>query len=271
MADISFALVIPFYRNINLLREAYLSALSQTHGFSEILIINDGSPEITHLQLVRLFPLSSVVTQPNKGPSCARNVGLCAAKSDYICFLDSDDLLSPFYVETLYKIIISAPSLPSYLTVSYYKKKLSSSEIFEFKQVSSCPRTFMFSLFNYVFNPRLISSSSLCVSKIFVHSYFQGELFPPLYRDGEDIVASLRLLSCSDGLFVNHKLSFYRVHKFSSSFSFFPPSPNIYTYLMTSFRIFSFPLLILFTHLLVKRFAAGLVFYLRYYSSFLRT
>lgn len=47
-----------------------------------------------------------VIRKTNGGVSSARNLGLEKANGDYICFVDSDDYISPEYCQTLYNLVL---------------------------------------------------------------------------------------------------------------------------------------------------------------------
>lgn len=66
----------------------------------EIILVDDGSPipipaDESVYRLVRL--------DRNRGPGAARNTGIHVAKGHWIIPLDSDDLMNPLGIETLYK------------------------------------------------------------------------------------------------------------------------------------------------------------------------
>ena len=46
-----------------------------------------------------------IVKQENKGLPAARNAGMRAARGEYICFIDSDDIIDICYIEVLYKVM----------------------------------------------------------------------------------------------------------------------------------------------------------------------
>ena len=247
----SFSLVIPFYRNIDFLVEAYKSALAQTLAFDEIIIVNDGSTEVDHHNLIELFPAALILSQSNHGPSKARNSGFLSARSDYVCFLDSDDLLSPHYLSIVSSCICFFDTYPSFVTVKYLKT--THPVPFPYSILNPESSFSSFTSFQYALSPRLLSSSSLCVQRQFIIHHFHGHLFPSAYRSGEDVIAALRLLSISNGIFINHPLSVYRVHDpYLITKTPFASFPNIFSYLLRPTTLFRIPSLILLFHLFSK-------------------
>lgn len=89
------SIVIPAHNRINFLQEAIESALRQVNVSLEVIVVDDGSTDGTGEILKSLGYPIRYFYQENQGPSSARNVGLWNARSKYIIFLDSDDLIFP--------------------------------------------------------------------------------------------------------------------------------------------------------------------------------
>jgi glycosyltransferase involved in cell wall biosynthesis len=98
-ADIS--VVIPAYRAAAYIVEAIDSVLAQAVGDTEIIVVNDGSPDTEALEraLQRYGNRIVYLQQPNGGVSSARNTGIRAAHREWLAFLDSDDVWLPNYLE----------------------------------------------------------------------------------------------------------------------------------------------------------------------------
>lgn len=87
------SIITPTYNRFNLLPQAIQSVLAQTFADFEMLIIDDGSepgiePVVNEFADKRLIYLH----QKHSGRSIARNLGLQAARGEFIAFLDDDDL-----------------------------------------------------------------------------------------------------------------------------------------------------------------------------------
>jgi glycosyltransferase involved in cell wall biosynthesis len=91
--------IIPVYNRPSLVGEAVASVLAQTYRPIELIIVDDGSTDITARvtdELARKYPEEiRVIHQPNRGPGLAREAGRLVAKGEFIQYLDSDDLLLP--------------------------------------------------------------------------------------------------------------------------------------------------------------------------------
>lgn len=94
------SVIIPCYNLGQYLCDAVDSVLSQTHKNIEIIIVNDGSTDPYTNELLSNFskPNTIVLTTANQGLPAARNYGISAAKGDFVCCLDSDDMYHPEFI-----------------------------------------------------------------------------------------------------------------------------------------------------------------------------
>lgn len=109
-AQTKISVVIPFFqKRSGILRRALESVIAQRLPGSclvEIVIVDDGSPvsassEIETLPVSHPFKIT-LIQQQNQGVSAARNAGLDGmdADTDYVAFLDSDDIWQPTRLAT---------------------------------------------------------------------------------------------------------------------------------------------------------------------------
>lgn len=100
----SVSVIIPVYNSSRFLRKCIESVLGQTYKNLEILLINDGSTD-NSLDIIQEYESKDgrvrSCTIPNSGVSVARNTGIKLAKSEYVVFVDSDDVISPLLIEKL--------------------------------------------------------------------------------------------------------------------------------------------------------------------------
>ena len=97
------AIVIIAYNDETHIERAIQSACNQTERNIEIICVDDGSADTTCERMRRSAERDErirVVTQPNSGIFGARHAGLRHVTSDYVLYLDSDDVLMPDAVET---------------------------------------------------------------------------------------------------------------------------------------------------------------------------
>jgi len=89
------SVIIPTYNRGWIIKEAIDSVLSQDYVNFELIVVDDGSTDITHEILNSYQKDITVLRQNNQGVSAARNRGLAAASGRFIAFLDSDDFWLP--------------------------------------------------------------------------------------------------------------------------------------------------------------------------------
>ncbi len=103
------AVIIPTYNRVNLLERAIKSVINQTHNATQIIVVDDGSTDKTKSLIQTNYPQLNYIYQHNKGVSAARNTGIKAASSDWVCLLDSDDSWQPDKLEKQIKALSENP------------------------------------------------------------------------------------------------------------------------------------------------------------------
>ena len=96
------SVVIPCYNYAHVLERAIQSVQEQTLQPSQIIIVNDGSTDDTDniaRGLANQFPNVHYISQENAGVAVARNTGIAACTSQYVCCLDADDQIAPKFLE----------------------------------------------------------------------------------------------------------------------------------------------------------------------------
>ena len=99
----SIAVIVPAKNRAAYLEDAVESAIYQTRPPKEVYIILEPSTDGTELvaeSLAQQFgEVRCIVNETDRGVAQLRNQGIGAAASDYLMFLDSDDVLNPWYFE----------------------------------------------------------------------------------------------------------------------------------------------------------------------------
>jgi glycosyltransferase involved in cell wall biosynthesis len=100
------SVIVPCYNGGKTLVRAVDSIINQSYSENEIIVVNDGSNDERTLEVLKGLPDQvQVINQENKGLSAARNTGLKSAKGHYVLTLDSDDYLSPTFLEKAVDLI----------------------------------------------------------------------------------------------------------------------------------------------------------------------
>lgn len=106
MEHIMVSVIVPIYNTKPWLEECIRSILDQKFNQTfEVLLIDDGATdgcgELCD-QLAAQDARIRVFHQENQGLSAARNTGIDAARGRYYAFVDSDDIIKPNYLQTLF-------------------------------------------------------------------------------------------------------------------------------------------------------------------------
>jgi glycosyltransferase involved in cell wall biosynthesis len=94
------SVLISVYNGEQTIRETIQSILNQTFEDFEIIVINDGSTDLT-LEVLNSIPdpRIKVFSYPNAGLNASRNRGISHASGEYVSFIDADDLWTPDKLE----------------------------------------------------------------------------------------------------------------------------------------------------------------------------
>lgn len=95
------SVIVPVYNAEKVVGRCIESVILQTYVDWELILVDDGSNDQSISVCEKYAHKDSrirIIHQENQGPSKARNTGINAAKGDYICFIDSDDYVSPNYL-----------------------------------------------------------------------------------------------------------------------------------------------------------------------------
>jgi glycosyltransferase involved in cell wall biosynthesis len=105
----TFSLVIPTYRRPELVTQAVESALRQTRPFDRVVVVADGTDDPACSALKGSS--AEVIAIDKAGVAAARNAGVGRVSTDWVCFLDDDDLLHPDYLAHVESEVLAAPGI----------------------------------------------------------------------------------------------------------------------------------------------------------------
>ncbi len=99
------SVIVPVYNAEKWLNRCVDSILAQTFTNFELILVNDGSPDVSGQicdKYKAIDPRVRVIHKQNGGVSSARNAALDIARGEYIAFIDSDDYIKKDYLSELY-------------------------------------------------------------------------------------------------------------------------------------------------------------------------
>jgi glycosyltransferase involved in cell wall biosynthesis len=105
------SILIPCFNAEPWLAEAIESALGQTYSAKEVIVVDDGSHDVS-LSIIRGFGARlRFETGPNRGGNVARNRLLEISNGEWLSFLDADDYLLPQKIEKQVQFLSERPDL----------------------------------------------------------------------------------------------------------------------------------------------------------------
>ena len=98
------SVIVPIYNAQNNIVRCVESIRRQTYENLEILLLNDGSKDVSYPVCEMLSKADArivLIDKENSGVSATRNLGMRMARGKYLQFADADDTLEPFATELL--------------------------------------------------------------------------------------------------------------------------------------------------------------------------
>ena len=98
-------IIVPVYNVKPYLEECINSIIAQTYKHLEIILVDDGSTDGSSQLCDKYCEIDNrikVIHKKNGGLSDSRNAGLDVMQGKYVGFIDSDDKVNEFFIESLY-------------------------------------------------------------------------------------------------------------------------------------------------------------------------
>ena len=208
--------IVPVYNTEKYLERCLDSIVGQTYRDLEILLIDDGSTDSSG-EICRRYAEAddriTVLVKENGGQASARNLGLDRMQGEYVLFVDSDDYVSPDFVEELYRQIKAEPGIG--IADSSYVKLLESEDpgtLTEGKkpaEVYSQTEALELLLYQRKFN------QSPC-TKLFARSVFEGIRFP-VGKGYEDLAIIYQTFAKAEKLSYGYRKGYYYLQRAGST------------------------------------------------------
>ena len=194
MEEYLVSVIVPVYNSEKYIEESILSICRQTYKQIEIVIVDDGSTDRSieiASEILKTHEMNfKIIRQENKGLPAARNTGINNSSGQYLCFIDSDDIILSNHISDLIEVVKSkgvdvAHSLFEYTKEGNRRGKLN-------KYASFCVTEKEEFLYNFVRRKPAVHCCSIMVKKSFLidNSLVFNET---LRKYGEDVEFMWRL------------------------------------------------------------------------------
>ncbi len=157
-----FSIIIPTYNSSKTVNKTIRSVLNQSFKRYEVIIIDDGSTDNT-VSKIKDFNdsrIKLIKIQRTGGPAKPRNIGIELAKSNWICFLDSDDFWNKHKLSISYENIKN-----NKFDILCHNEYLLKNNILKISQYGPFKNNFYKHL---LINGNLLSTSATIISKKFL-------------------------------------------------------------------------------------------------------
>jgi teichuronic acid biosynthesis glycosyltransferase TuaG len=178
-------IILPVYNSEKFIIKTINSIINQTCDSWRIIIIDDSSSDKTlkvvcdyYKDFIYKKKILILKNSINRGQAYCRNLGLKYSKSEFIAFIDSDDLWIKKKLENQIKFMKKTDSVFSYTDYEVYKR-------YKRKKIY-VPVNFTYSTF--------VLNTSIATSTVIIKKKIINNLFPSNVRLCEDYVFKCKLL-----------------------------------------------------------------------------
>ena len=200
-----YTIITPQYNSFELMDKYFDSLLNQTVKDFEVVIVDDCSTDGSWTKLqeyVKTCPLNITLLQAekNSGPGNARNIGIEAAKGEWITFVDNDDWVASDFLERIDAVVeIEKVNCVIYDYYTWLDGKVDIARSMYInesgkKSVSDC----------------MVSARNHTVGKFYKLSECKNVRFPKIRRCEDVAYVCQAIAACGNAYYLNQPLYFYR-------------------------------------------------------------
>lgn len=186
----TLSLLITYYNEIEYIESCLLSIKAQSVLPDEILIYDDASSKSPE-QIIGKFPelnISYIKGDVNKGPGFARNYLLTKAKSEFVHFHDTDDLLKPNAIELIKGALNNDVDIVFNEIESRRNNVLVSSKVINYSELSNYDDLLSFAILKSILIPSITYRAKTAIE---IGGFKDRSVLP----QSEDYEFHLRLVS----------------------------------------------------------------------------
>ncbi len=213
-----FSVIIPVYNCEKYIVRCVQSLLHQIGKNDEIIILDDGSTDLSYNKCLETFKSDyrvRIIKKENSGVSDTRNLGIEKAKGKYILFIDADDWVSDGYINSIYKIINNNPEI-QLINFGFFSEVENNNEIVSVDEIKYIDRFYktnndivkdiinlyessmLYNIWNKVYVKKVIKENNLK----FKDRYF-----------GEDMLFNRDYLACVDNFYNSSKCFYHYIRE----------------------------------------------------------
>lgn len=200
------SVIIPTYNSVHYLPKAIDSVLNQSFRDFELIVVDDGSTDITREIVKKYEGIARYFYQENQGVSVARNNGIEKSLGRYIAFLDDDDYWHKD------KLIKQVNFLKKNSDIAMVYTDMHSIDPFE-RIIDRWLETKSFYRSKNVY-ASLIKECFIIPSSVLIRRecFEKIGLFDPKYRNAQDLDLWLRIARSFKIAVIEEPLTFRRLH-----------------------------------------------------------
>lgn len=213
------SIIVPVYNVVKYLPRCIESIIEQEETEWELILIDDGSKDGSALICDQFAARDSrivVVHKGNEGVSIARNVGLSLVRTDWVCFVDSDDWVEPGYLSDMLACADDEYTVVYGNLIHDYEGNRPSSISSNYKDGDSCELTEK-GVARFILSNRIIESG-YPVAKIFNRKIIAtGLRFNSGISYHEDHIFVLDYLLSVDRIVLSSRPNYHYMHRSSAN------------------------------------------------------
>ena len=226
----SVSVIIPLYNKENSIEQTINTVLSQTLLSQEIIVVNDGSSDRS-FEIAKSLnnPLVKLLDQSNGGVSAARNAGIAFAKSEWIAFLDADDLWEETFLSEMSQLNETFPSA-NVLASAY--NLIESNGVKRNIELRNIKFDGMSGRMENYFEVASSSSPPICASAVVIRKNALNAIggFPIGVKSGEDLITWAKLAAANEIAYTRKALASFILapsHSYSGMPNRIPETPDL--------------------------------------------
>lgn len=214
------SVIIPIYNAEKHLHNSLNSVINQDYKNLEIILVNDGSTDNSVVECQKYIEKDKrikLINQRNLGVSAARNNGFHYCNGEYICFVDSDDIIEKNMISNLIEILEYSNCDVACCNVHIIDKDKSE------KFTNSNSQDVIYNSYDLLKNFLLGKVSHACWDKLYKRQILEEVDFP-LKTTGEDRYFCWDLYKNINSMIVSPKVGYHYIRRTTNSITAQPLS-----------------------------------------------